>query len=79
PASAVASFTPAISGMSGTLVGARGETAEDMCEPCHHRAGAKRRDPVISIDEARTCLPKRDGTRNSGMPELRNYIHAQVG
>src|SRR6476619_4365931 len=30
PAAAVASFTPAISGMSGTLVGARGETAVDI-------------------------------------------------
>src|SRR5215475_11618212 len=30
PACAVASFTPDISGMSGTLVGASGETEEDM-------------------------------------------------
>ena len=30
PAAAVASFTPAIAGMSGTLVGARGETAAAM-------------------------------------------------
>src|SRR3954469_25430927 len=30
PAAAVASFTPAISGMSGTSVGARGETAVDI-------------------------------------------------
>jgi hypothetical protein len=30
PAAAVASFTPEITGMSGTWVGARGETALDM-------------------------------------------------
>src|SRR5580658_3866881 len=30
PAAAVASFTPEIAGMSGTSVGARGETALDM-------------------------------------------------
>src|SRR6202048_2473576 len=30
PAAAVASFTPAITGMSGTLVGASGEAAVDM-------------------------------------------------
>src|SRR5712675_2053686 len=30
PAAAVASFTPATSGMSGTSVGARGETAVDI-------------------------------------------------
>ena len=34
PAAAVASFTPAITGMSGTSVGARGETAVDMRAPC---------------------------------------------
>src|ERR1700736_4011099 len=30
PAAAVASFTPAIAGMSGTSVGASGDTAEDI-------------------------------------------------
>src|ERR1700761_6480330 len=33
PACAVASRTPAICGISGTSVGARGETAEDMMNP----------------------------------------------
>src|ERR1700690_947871 len=33
PAAAGASFTPEITGMSGTWVGARGETADDMGAP----------------------------------------------
>jgi hypothetical protein len=35
----------------------------------HHRAAAKRRDPVISIDGARLCLPKRDGRDKPGHDE----------
>src|SRR6185312_10066092 len=38
PAAAVASFTPAIAGISGTSVGARGETVVDMRAPCSTRS-----------------------------------------
>ena len=41
-----------------------------FCEPCHHRAGAQRRDPVIPIDRADTCLPKRDGRDKPGHDEF---------
>src|ERR1700761_5554551 len=38
PAAAVASFTPAMAGISGTSVGARGETVEDIGELSRMRA-----------------------------------------
>src|SRR4051812_48699484 len=41
PAAAVASLTPATSGMSGTSVGASGETAEDI-DGFRQRDGGKR-------------------------------------
>ena len=56
PAAAVASLTPAIAGISGTLVGASGETADDMASPAENiivgagqSASASAQDPAIHV------------------------------
>src|ERR1700761_8878928 len=54
PAAAVASFTPAISGMAGTSVGASGETVVDM-EGALSRGGLKTWMPGLL---ARACTPE---------------------
>ena len=74
PACAVARRTPATAGMSGTCFGARGEIEVDIARsgvmpglvPGIHEFG------TIGIEDV-------DGTRNSGLPELRNYLMPQVG
>jgi hypothetical protein len=57
----------------GNVFGSEGGDGRGHLEARHHWAGAQRRDPVIPIGMAVMCLPKRDGTRNSGLPDLRKY------
>ena len=69
PAAAVASRTPAIAGMSGTVVGARGETVVDMVdlqELCCRAGGGSSLAP-----ESRATLPAQARTRD--MSTTKNY------
>src|ERR1043165_8195664 len=55
PAAAVPSLTPAIAGMSGKTVGARGETAVDMGGPSSTRSTIA--GPVPASMSLRACQP----------------------
>src|SRR6185312_12855153 len=70
PACAVARRTPAISGMSGTSLGARGDTAEDI-EACHRRACPG--DP----DWLATCLQNGNG-RDKSRPSRIVSIYGSI-
>ena len=49
PASAVASLTPAITGMSGTCFGASGEMEEDIAGPWSVRYADARHEAVVKL------------------------------
>src|SRR6185369_8917874 len=58
PAAAVASLTPAIAGISGTSVGARGETAVDMRAPCWARSMVAGAVPAIDVFKVPSSGPR---------------------
>src|SRR5262249_5777136 len=47
------------------------EIGEALFSACHHRAGAKRRDPVIPFNLAQPCHSKRDGRDRPGHDKTR--------
>src|SRR5256885_6855112 len=70
PAAAVASLTPAIAGISGTSVGARGEMVVDMRAPSSTRFNRSRTWPGHPRPEGQSTRSPRHGTAGRFGPAM---------